>query len=56
MAYLSPDFPLFHFNKKNEKMTSVAKNFSIISINRKNKQTKADNFSPFVLVKNSEGK
>ena len=59
MAYLSPNFPQFHFNKKNEKMTRVAHNFSVISINRKkqtNKQTKADNFSSFVLMKNSESK
>ena len=35
-------------------MTSVANNFSIFSINRKqtNKQTKTDNFSSFVLMKN----
>ena len=40
-------------------MTSVANNFSIIFINRKkqtNEQTKAGNFSSFVLMKNREEK
>ena len=52
---------IFHdsiLTRKMKKMTSVANNLSIFSINRKqtNKQTKTDNFSSFVLMKNSKEK
>ena len=53
---------IFHnsiLTRKMKKMASVANNFSVFSINRKQtnkEQAKTDNFSSFVLMKNSKEK
>ena len=61
IAYRSPNFPLFHFNKTNENMTSVPNNFLfflLFLINRKTlkRYTISDSFSFFILLKNGTEK